>query len=203
MNKKYIIILVSIIIIILIVAGAYAFYYRQNLVDKGQNPDDGTQLANPASVNCVRLGGKVEIRTDVQGGQTGFCKFENGQECEEWALFRNECALSPSSQTATLEGRVTVGPICPVERLDSPCPVPVQTYTSREVIIYKTDGKTVAARQKFSAQGTYLFEMAPGTYVVSLPQTGGLGFSKDLPQTVILEAGKTQALNFSIDTGMR
>jgi len=48
-----------------------------------------TGLANPASVNCVNLGGKVDIK-DSAAGQYGMCTFTNGTTCEEWALFRGE-----------------------------------------------------------------------------------------------------------------
>jgi len=48
-----------------------------------------TGLANPASVNCVNIGGKVEIK-DSAAGQYGMCTFTNGTTCEEWALFRGE-----------------------------------------------------------------------------------------------------------------
>ena len=54
--------------------------------------DDDTELANPASEYCVEQGGTLEIRTDESGGQTGFCVFDDGSECEEWAYFRDECA---------------------------------------------------------------------------------------------------------------
>ena len=50
-----------------------------------------TQLANPASVFCEEQGGKLEIRTGEDGGQDGFCVFEDGSECEQWAFFRGEC----------------------------------------------------------------------------------------------------------------
>lgn len=45
------------------------------------------EIANPASVNCIKKGGRVDIRQDVNGAQYGMCVFENGKECEEWALF--------------------------------------------------------------------------------------------------------------------
>ncbi|MFA4877345.1 MAG: DUF333 domain-containing protein [Methanoregula sp.] len=47
-------------------------------------------LANPASVNCGKVGGKTEIKTAADGGQYGMCAFANGTSCEEWALFRGE-----------------------------------------------------------------------------------------------------------------
>jgi len=51
----------------------------------------GLQLANPASTNCIKQGGKLDIREDKDGGQYGVCVFSNGTECEEWAFFRGEC----------------------------------------------------------------------------------------------------------------
>ncbi len=50
-----------------------------------------TQLANPASENCVALGGDLEFREHADGGQYGVCVFDDGSECEEWAFFRGEC----------------------------------------------------------------------------------------------------------------
>jgi uncharacterized protein len=58
---------------------------------KGSEPV--ANMANPASVNCVKQGGKVDIRTAPDGGQTGYCLLPDGHECEEWALFRGECSL--------------------------------------------------------------------------------------------------------------
>lgn len=54
-------------------------------------PKENTQLANPASTNCIKQGGRLDIREDKEGGQYGVCVFNNGSECEEWAFFRGEC----------------------------------------------------------------------------------------------------------------
>jgi putative hemolysin len=48
-------------------------------------------MANPASVFCETQGYKLEIRTDANGGQSGYCVFGNGKECEEWKFYRREC----------------------------------------------------------------------------------------------------------------
>jgi putative hemolysin len=48
-------------------------------------------MANPASVFCVNQGYKIEIRSDSQGNQTGYCIFGDGKECEEWKFYRREC----------------------------------------------------------------------------------------------------------------
>ncbi|MDD5181788.1 MAG: DUF333 domain-containing protein [Candidatus Nanoarchaeia archaeon] len=57
----------------------------------GQN---NSQLANPASAYCEQQGYTLEIRTDANGGQAGYCIFDNGAECEEWAYYREECSPS-------------------------------------------------------------------------------------------------------------
>ncbi|MFZ0005469.1 MAG: DUF333 domain-containing protein [Methanoregula sp.] len=46
-------------------------------------------MANPASVNCINVGGTLEIKNSP-AGQYGMCNFANGTSCEEWALFRGE-----------------------------------------------------------------------------------------------------------------
>lgn len=56
----------------------------------------GAQIANPAAVNCVNKGGKVEIRKDAKGNEGGICVFPDKSECEEWAFFRGECGLTAS-----------------------------------------------------------------------------------------------------------
>ena len=62
----------------------------------GNSLDGGAGLANPASVFCIDSGGELEIREDESGGQVGYCLFEDGSECEEWAFYREAC--SPGDQ---------------------------------------------------------------------------------------------------------
>lgn len=49
-----------------------------------------SQIANPASTNCVDKNGTLEI-VDTNEGQVGMCTLPSGKVCEEWALFREEC----------------------------------------------------------------------------------------------------------------
>lgn len=48
------------------------------------------EIANPASVHCEEQGGKLEIRKGGDG-EMGYCMFDDGSECEEWAFMRGEC----------------------------------------------------------------------------------------------------------------
>ena len=51
------------------------------------------QIANPASENCVKQGGTLVIQQRGDGGQYGMCVFEDNRQCEEWAMFRDECPV--------------------------------------------------------------------------------------------------------------
>ncbi len=106
------------------------------------------------------------------------------------------------SKLGILSGKVSIGPFCPVERVGVPCPTPPEAYTSREVVVYALDGKTVITRKHFNPDGTYRFELSPRQYVLVVPQTG-IGGSKDLPKTITIKAGETTVFDVSIDTGIR
>lgn len=63
-------------------------------------PPPAVGLANPASVNCLKQGGTLQMRQEPRGTY-GVCVFKGGRECEEWALFRGECpvgGLPPAKQ---------------------------------------------------------------------------------------------------------
>lgn len=63
----------------------------QPLPTSAQSPaQQQAALANPASVNCIRNGGTLQIVQTAEG-QSGLCKLPNGRQCEEWALLRGEC----------------------------------------------------------------------------------------------------------------
>lgn len=55
------------------------------------NADVDTQMANPASVYCGEVGGTHAVKKDAEGNQAGVCTLTDGQQCDEWALFKGEC----------------------------------------------------------------------------------------------------------------
>lgn len=63
-------------------------------------PTPTVGMPNPASVHCVQQGGRVDIRNGA-AGQYGVCVFQDGRQCEEWALFRDgRCApAAPPART--------------------------------------------------------------------------------------------------------
>jgi putative hemolysin len=65
------------------------------------------QLANPASVHCVELGGRHVVERTPAGAEFGVCLFEDNRQCEEWALLRGECPVG---------GRRVTGYVTPAAR---------------------------------------------------------------------------------------
>ena len=90
MNK----ILIFIVALGLIVGGLYMV--RQ---DSLQNNKGVTQIANPASVNCTKVGGNLVIQKRGDGGEFGLCYFEENRACEEWALLRGDCPFGGRKTT--------------------------------------------------------------------------------------------------------
>jgi hypothetical protein len=103
--------------------------------------------------------------------------------------------------TGILAGYVTINPLCPVE----PCSVTpnqlASAYTARPITI-STTGGTVITRVTADPATGYTVALRPGSYVVTIPQTG-VGGSRDLPKTVTITSGQREWLNISIDTGIR
>lgn len=60
---------------------------------------DTTQIANPASVNCINKSGQSKIQTKPDGSQYSLCYFEENRACEEWALYRGECPVGGRKTT--------------------------------------------------------------------------------------------------------
>lgn len=46
-------------------------------------------MANPASVHCIKQGGKLDIVKE-SGGEVGYCTLPTGERIEEWSLFRRD-----------------------------------------------------------------------------------------------------------------
>ncbi|MFK3912887.1 DUF333 domain-containing protein [Enterobacter cancerogenus] len=46
-------------------------------------------MANPASVHCIKQGGKLDIVKESRG-EVGYCTLPSGERIEEWALFRRD-----------------------------------------------------------------------------------------------------------------
>ena len=101
-----------------------------------------------------------------------------------------------------IQGAVTIAPVCPVEQAGNPCTASPEAYTSRLIIVYAIDGRTVIAQVHPGPTGTYQTSVSPGTYIIDIAHTG-MDHSKDTPRQVVVAPGQTVTVNISIDTGIR
>jgi len=98
--KKALIFIAALVIIATIVVVALGIY-KLNSKNSNSAPETLTQtpaqtltqLANPASTNCLKVGGNLVIEKRGDGGEYGLCYFEDNRACEEWALLRGDCPL--------------------------------------------------------------------------------------------------------------
>ena len=101
-----------------------------------------------------------------------------------------------------LEGNVTIGPICPVEQPDSPCPVPCEVYQARHVMIYNENGTKLLKQVAIDCTGHYRVELWPGEYTVDISDVG-IDHSGDVPKKIEINSGLTIGFDIDIDTGIR
>ena len=109
---------------------------------------------------------------------------------------------SQPQQKGTLYGKVTIGPLCPVE----PCNVPpeqvTQAYFARRLLVYD-EGKTRVIQEiRLGNDESYSAKLNPGAYVVDINRLG-IDRSAEVPKEITIESGKSVELNVDIDTGIR
>jgi hypothetical protein len=120
-------------------------------------------------------------------------------------LFISGCTKLIPKENGYLEGVITIGPICPVERIppDPACLPTAETYKAYPVSVFTSDGKIKIAQLNPSLDGTFSSELPPGNYLVVL-ETGknNIGGS-NLPAVVSISSRGKTSLNIDIDTGIR
>ena len=96
-----------------------------------------------------------------------------------------------------IEGLVTMGPACPVARIDQPCPdapfqatLTVLTPTGEQVTQFQTD-----------ENGQYHVTLAPGEYVLHPETANQIQRAAEVPFTV--ESGQFTTVDVSYDSGIR
>ncbi|HEY4698950.1 MAG TPA: carboxypeptidase-like regulatory domain-containing protein [Nitrososphaerales archaeon] len=106
--------------------------------------------------------------------------------------------LQTTPQPSTISGRVSIGPLCPVE----PCPDPKpDVYTSRMIILQPEVGAPIQIR--LNADGTFEAKVNPGVYTLDISDCTFLGCKRTLPIKVVVDADRGLAIEITIDTGIR
>jgi hypothetical protein len=120
------------------------------------------------------------------------------------ALILASCAggsghgTSPAGSESGVRGTVTYGPLCPVERVGSPCP---DRPWRGNVRAQRTDGTLV--RQVFTdADGAFTLPLDPGTYdiVPAIPEDS---MPNAKARRVTVTEGHFVTVTMQVDSGMR
>lgn len=110
------------------------------------------------------------------------------------------CGLRPAVPAGTgIEGVMMIGPTCPVQRVDSPCP---DRPFAGEVSVRDQSGSEVADVHADSG-GHFRVAVAPGTYDL-VPLSPHLGVPPTgKPQTVTVVSGHYVEVTIEYDSGIR
>lgn len=90
--KKIIIILFIALLLSLGVIYFLIVNKSKNQINMPTNDNKAT-MANPASINCKKQGGRLVIATKQDGSQYGLCYFDDNRACEEWPMLRGDCPV--------------------------------------------------------------------------------------------------------------
>lgn len=115
------------------------------------------------------------------------------------AIACNGGSYSSSNDSSGIEGTVTIGPMCPVVRQDTPCPDEPYEAT---VVIEDESGDEVATAQS-GEDGRFRVSLAPGTYTLApqSPNEGAPPFASE--QQVEVREGAYTQVSVSYDSGIR
>lgn len=98
-----------------------------------------------------------------------------------------------------IRGTLTIGPLCPVQSLSSPCP---NKPTEGFVTVMDAKGSKVLSTTRTSAAGAFSVPLDPGTYRVYAREIGD-NPRESKPQDVTVRAGAFTTIDLVIDTGIR
>jgi hypothetical protein len=113
------------------------------------------------------------------------------------------CAPAAPAHTGVLQGRVTVGPLVPVEIEGAPAPTPApEVFAARQVVVFTPDGEREVARAQIDPEGSYRLELPVGDYLVDINHLG-IDSAAGLPAVVTIRPDEITTLDIDIDTGIR
>jgi hypothetical protein len=112
-------------------------------------------------------------------------------------LILASCARAAGSSDSGIEGRVLLGPQCPVVSEESPCP---DKPVSADVVVMNREGQEIA-RGRSGVDGRFRIPLEPGDYVVQALVTTRAMFAK--PVDVTVSPGEFVRVDVLLDTGIR
>ena len=109
---------------------------------------------------------------------------------------------SENLESGTIEGKVTIGPVVPVERPGVEYEIPCEFYEARKIMVYDKNHKKLVIQVDIDCDGIYGAELEPGLYVVDINRIG-IDHSSEVPAEVEINPLETFRLDIDIDTGIR
>ena len=108
-------------------------------------------------------------------------------------------------ETGTIDIKLTVGPLCPVEPCNKSMGELKQIYESYSFVISNPITKSIVSEQKVVFKDNYggvKSNLTVGEYELDItPKT--IFTKQGFPKTVVIEKNKVTELDISIDTGIR
>jgi len=109
-----------------------------------------------------------------------------------------EATATPVPSGASgVQGIVLIGPMCPVQRVDTPCP----DRPWEGVVVAQDQAGQEVARTTTDSAGRFAMTLSPGQYVLVTLTTGVLPAPVSLPVTVPQDA--FTEVQLSLDSGIR
>jgi hypothetical protein len=106
------------------------------------------------------------------------------------------------ASNGTLQGNVTIGPICPVEVNNKPCDPTAEMYAAAKVFVYTEDKKTLVKTITPNSKGNFSVNLPAGAYFINMTHQR-IGSTNGVPVTITLIPNGTVTLKLSVDTGLR
>lgn len=120
-------------------------------------------------------------------------------------LVLNGCERNLPGETGLLEGRVSIGPICPSATIPpaQECLPTAETYKAYPVTVWTSDGRWKIGQLAPDLDGMYSLELLPGQYLLVLEKSKSTIGGSNLPLKVTVVEGQSSNINIDIDTGIR
>ena len=104
---------------------------------------------------------------------------------------------APVQGGSGIRGRTVIGPICPVQRADQPCPP--KPYAAKINVI--GSGNQPVTQAQADAQGQFRIDLPAGTYTL-VPLSPGL-YPRAAQQTVTVSSSGYISVTINYDSGIR
>jgi hypothetical protein len=205
-----------------------SFPYQIHIVVKGYLGDACTELneitqrredntvyvhittKRPRDAICAQVIKDVTERVPLEGGflPGSYKVVVNGVEKE----FELQGEVDMNEAEGIMRGKVTIGPLCPVEPCDLPPEQIARIYEARKVFVYEKATEVKITEANLRGNGEFSFSLRSGIYIVDISDAEGNELPLDslmrsignaLPQEVEVKPYEEVTVNFDIDTGIR